>query len=95
MTIKLIPEHTFRIVLLWACISASALSLNHVSFAVEDANKEEGFNVIDELVVNNKNQYKTVIYENENEGISEMRKLIENSQIEESWAYLPHQEKWI
>ena len=95
MTINLIPDYTFRIVLLWACISTFALNLNHVSFAVESTNKEEGCNIINELVVNNKNQYKTVIYENESEGISEMRKLIESSQIEESWVYLPHQEKWI
>ena len=95
MTIGLIPDHTFRTVLLWACISTFTLNLNHVSLAVEDINKEEGYNVINELVVNNKNQYKTVIYENEEEGILEMRKLIEGSQIEESWAYLPHREKWI
>ncbi|MGR3303352.1 MAG: hypothetical protein ACUZ8I_12730 [Candidatus Scalindua sp.] len=95
MTIALIPNYTFRIMLLWACISTFTLNLNHLSLAVENTNKEEGYNVINELVVNNKNQYKTVIYENENEGISEMRKLIESSQIEESWAYLPHQEKWI
>ncbi|MGR3174140.1 MAG: hypothetical protein ACUZ8N_06020 [Candidatus Scalindua sp.] len=95
MTIELIPNYTFRIMLLWVCISTFTLNLNHVSLAVENTSKEEGFNVINELVVNNKNQYKTVIYEDENEGISEMRKLIESSQIEESWAYLPHQEKWI
>jgi hypothetical protein len=95
MTIELIPNYTFRIVLLWACISIFTLNLNHVSSAAEDTNREEGYNVINELVVNNKNQFKTVIYENENEGILEMRKLIESSQIEESWAYLPRQEKWI
>jgi hypothetical protein len=95
MTIELIPNYIFRIVLLWACISTFTLNLNHVSSAAEDTNKEEGYNVINELVVNNKNQYKTVTYKNENEGISEMRKLIESSQVEESWVYLPHQEKWI
>jgi predicted DNA-binding protein with PD1-like motif len=95
MTIELIPNSTFRIVILWVCVSTFTLNLNHVSLAVENTNKEEEYNVINELVVNNKNQYKTVIYENENEGISEMRKLIESSQIEESWVYLPHQEKWI
>ena len=95
MTIELIPNYIFRIVLLWACISTFTLNLNHVSSAAEDTNREEGYNVINELVVNNKNQYKTVIHENENEGISEMRKLIESSQVEESWVYLPHQEKWI
>ncbi len=95
MTIKLIPNYTFRTMLLWVCLYTLTLWLNHVSLAVEDTNKEEGYNVINELVVNNKNQYKTVIYENEEEGILEMRKLIETSQIEESWAYLPRQEKWI
>ncbi len=91
----MIPNYTFRTVLLWVCLYTLTLWLNHVSLAVEDTNREEGYNVINELVVNNKNQYKTVIYENENEGILEMRKLIESSQIEESWAYLPRQEKWI
>ena len=67
MTIELIPNYTFRIVLLWACISTFTLNLNHVSLAVENTNREEGFNVIDELVVNNENQYKTIIYENEND----------------------------
>jgi hypothetical protein len=81
--------------LLWVCLSTFTLNLNHASSAVENTNKEEGYNVINELIVNNENQYKTVIYENEEEGISEMRKLIESSQIEESWAYLPHREKWI
>jgi hypothetical protein len=95
MTIELIPNYTFRIVLLCVCLYTLTLWLNHVTLAVEDTNKEEGYYVINELVVNNKNQYKTIIYETEEEGISEMRKLIESSQIEESWAYLPHQEKWI
>jgi hypothetical protein len=95
MTIEMIPNYTFRTVLLWVCLYTLTLWLNHVSLAVEDTNREEGYNVINELVVNNKNQFKTVIYENENEGILEMRKLIESSQIEESWAYLPRQEKWI
>ncbi len=95
MIIGLISNYTFRIVLLWVCLYTLTLWLNHVSLAVENTNKEEGYNVINELVVNNKNEYKTIIYENENEGISEMRKLLESSQIEESWAYLPHQEKWI
>ncbi len=95
MIIGLISNYTFRIVLLWVCLYTLTLWLNHVSLAVENTNKEEGYNVINELVVNNKNEYKTIIYENENEGISEMRKLLESSQIEESWAYLPHREKWI
>jgi hypothetical protein len=90
-----IPVNTFLIILLCACVSTLTLSLNHISLAVEQAYQGKEYIIINELVVNNKNKYKTVIYENEEEGISEMRKLISNSQIEESWTYLPHQEKWI
>lgn len=90
-----IPESRFRIILLFAYLSIFTLGLNHVSLSAEHTNQQEGYNVIDELVVNNRNKFKTVIYESEEEGISEMRKLIASSQMEESWAYLPHREKWI
>ena len=90
-----IPVNTFRIIILCACVSILTLSLSHVSLAVEETYQSEEHIIINELVVNNKNKYKTVIYENEEEGISEMRKLISNSQIEECWTYLPHHEKWI
>ncbi len=90
-----IPENTFRIILLFAYLSFFTLGLNHIALADEQTNQLEEYNVIDELVVNNRNKFKTVIFESEAEGISEMRKLIESSQIEESWAYLPHREKWI
>lgn len=89
-----IIESSFRVVILFAYLCTFSLTLNHTSLAAEDINQEE-FNIIDELVVNNRNTFKTVIHENEEEGISEMRKLIASSQIEESWAFLPHQEKWI
>ena len=90
-----IPGNTFGIILLFAYLSTFTLVLNHISLAVEHTNLQEGYKVTDDLVVNNRNKFKTVIYESEEEGISEMRKLIASSQIEESWAYLPHQEKWI
>ena len=88
-------ENTFRIVLLFAYLSTFTLGLYHISLASEHTHKQERDNVIDELVVNNRNKFKTVIYENEEEGISEMRKLIACSQTEESWVFLPHQGKWI
>lgn len=90
-----IPENTFRIMLLFVYLSTFTLSLNHISLTAEQTNQQEEYKVINELVINNRNKFKTVIYENEEEGISEMRKLIDSSQIEESWAYLPRQEKWI
>jgi hypothetical protein len=90
-----IPGNTFRIMLLFAYLSTFTLGLNHISLTAEHTNQQEEYNVIDKLVVNNRNKFKTVIYESEEEGISEMRKLIASSQTEESWAYLPHQEKWI
>jgi len=89
------PGNRFRIVLLFAYLSTFTLGLNHISLTAEHTNQQEEYNVIDKLVVNNRNKFKTIIYESEEEGISEMRKLIASSQTEESWAYLPHQEKWI
>jgi len=88
-------ENTFRIVLLFAYLSTFTLDLYHISLASEHAHKQERDSVIDELVVNNMNKFKTVIYENEEEGISEMRKLIASSQTEESWVFLPHRQQWI
>ncbi|MCP4270297.1 MAG: hypothetical protein GY777_32775 [Candidatus Brocadiaceae bacterium] len=71
------------------------LTFPHDSLAVDNTNQKEEYKIIDRLVVNNKNNYKTAIYKNEDEGVSEMRGLVENSQTEESWAYLPLMEKWI
>ena len=95
MAIELIPNNTSRIVLLWVCLYTLTLWLNHVSLAVENANQNEKYKIINKLVVNNKNEYKTIIFKNEGEGILEMRELIDSSQIEECWIYLPHHEKWI
>ncbi len=81
--------------MLWPCIFTLMHGLNHASPAIEDTHQSEEYMVIDELVVNNRNNYKTIIYKNEEEGISEMRKLIESSQMEECWIYLPQQQKWI
>ena len=91
----LIPYNMFIILLLWTCVTIHTLSLNHISLADGSPNQKEENKVIDELVVNSENKHKTIIYKSEDEGISEMRNLLESSQIEEAWAYLPHQEKWI
>lgn len=90
-----VPENILGIILLFIYLSAFTLCHNHISSAAEHTEQQEEFNIIDNLVVNSRNKFKTVIYESEEEGISEMRKLIASSQMEESWAYLPHQEKWI
>jgi hypothetical protein len=89
------PENRSLIILISAYLYFFILGHNHISLADEQTNQLEKYSVIDELVVNNRNKFKTVIFESEAEGISEMRKLIASSQIEESWAYLPHREKWI
>jgi len=83
------------LIILLAYISTFLSGLNYISFATEQTTEQGEYKVIDDLVVNNRNKFKTVIHESETEGISEMRKLIASSLIEESWAYLPHQKKWI
>ncbi|ODS33139.1 MAG: hypothetical protein SCARUB_01763 [Candidatus Scalindua rubra] len=81
--------------LIWTGIFAFIVCLNQISIASEKENHKEKYVVINNLVVNNKNKFRTIIYKNEEEGILEMRKLINTSEIEESWTFLPHQEKWI
>ena len=77
--LRKIPGSRFKIILLFAYLSIFTFSLNHISFATEQTNQQDGYNVIDKLVVNDRNRFKTVIFENEAEGVSEMRKLIANS----------------
>ena len=83
------------LIILLAYLSIFLFGLNYISFATEQTTGQGEYKVIDNLVVNNRNKFKTVIHEGEAEGISEMRKLIADSLIEESWAYLPRQKKWI
>ncbi len=67
----------------------------HDSLSADNTIQKAEYKVVDDLVVNNKNNFQTVIYENEALGILEMRGLLTNSQTEEAWAYLPNIEKWI
>ncbi len=65
----------------------------HSSIAADNTTQRAEYKVIDNLVVNNKNNYKTVICKNENVGVSQMRELIENSQTEGAWVYYPDIER--
>ncbi len=84
-----------QILFLSACSLTFIFGLYHASIAADNITQNEEYKVIDKLIVNSKNNYKTVIYKNEDEGVSEMRELVESSQTEESWAYLPRKEEWI
>ena len=95
LKLRKLPENRSLIILLFAYLSIFTFGHNHISFATEQISQQGAYKVINDLVVNNRNKFKTVIYESEAEGILEMRKLIARSQIEESWVYLPQQKKWI
>ncbi|MBC8555605.1 MAG: hypothetical protein H8D23_38825 [Candidatus Brocadiales bacterium] len=83
------------LIILFAYLPILTFSHNHISLATEQTTQQGEYKVIDNLVVNNRNKFRTVIHESESEGISEMRKLIASSLMEESWAYIPHQKQWI
>ncbi len=85
----------FRVMLLFLYLPVFTLGFGRITLTAEQTNQSEEYNIVDELVVNSRNIFKTVIYESEDEGISEIRKLLASSQIEESWVYLPHLKKWI
>ena len=95
LKLRKLPENRSIIILLFTYLSIFTFGHNHISFATEQTTQQGEYKVIDDLVVNNRNRFKTVIYESEAEGILEMRELIARSQIEESWVYLPRQKKWI
>ncbi len=95
LKLRKLSENSSLIILLFAYLFIFTLGHSHISLATEQTTQQGEYKVIDDLDVNNRNKFKTVIYESEAEGISEMRKLIASSQIEESWAYLPRLEKWI
>lgn len=80
--------------ILYAGLFSSILYFNQATSAVEN-NQEREYTVVNNLVVNNQNKYRTAIHKNEEEGILEMRQLINTSLIEECWIFLPHKGKWI
>ncbi|MDR4496601.1 MAG: hypothetical protein MRK02_01545 [Candidatus Scalindua sp.] len=69
--------------------------LHRVAVALERHEQEREDIVIRELVVNNDNKYRTVICKNEEEGIKELRSLVDTSRIEECWIFLPPEERWV
>lgn len=95
LTRLLTESRTLVIMLLGTCLSTLALTPTHISLAVGDVDQKGKYVIRNELEVNNHNEYKAIIYKNEAEGVSEMRSLVANSQIEECWVYLPGHEKWI
>lgn len=49
---------------------------------------------VDNLVLNTSNENRTAIKKSEYEGMYEMRKILEESELEEVWAFLPEKEEW-
>ncbi len=81
--------------ILYAGLFSSIFYFSQITSAVEKQNQEREYTVVNNLVVNNKNKYRTVIHKSEGKGILEMRQLINTSPIEECWIFLPHKRKWI
>ncbi len=50
--------------------------------------------VVEHLVLNLENKVRTISYEDERQGIEDMRKILEKSPLEEAWAYLPNKGEW-
>lgn len=50
---------------------------------------------VPDLVVNTDNSYRTVAEKSEEEGVRDIRRLAETSNLEEAWVFLPDKSKWI
>lgn len=49
---------------------------------------------LDELVVNTSNSFRTITRKAEEQGINEMRQILEDSFIEEAWVFIPETNEW-
>ncbi|MCP5005315.1 MAG: hypothetical protein GY941_15475 [Planctomycetes bacterium] len=76
------------------CLLFSAHS-HRVAWAL--AVKEQGREsvVVNGLLVNGDNSYRSIVYKNEKSGIEDLRNLLKSSRMEECWIYLPFKEKWV
>lgn len=59
------------------------------------ASNPASYLVIDDLVVNTQNKQRTIIIQNEKQGIKDIKDLVASSDFEEAWAYLPDRKLWI
>lgn len=50
---------------------------------------------VDKLVVNTACSYRTAAKKSEEEGVKDIRELIDSSDLEELWAYLPQESLWV
>ena len=50
---------------------------------------------LENLIVNESNYYRTVVNKSEEEGIKDIKNILENSFLEEAWVFLPKSKKWI
>ncbi len=51
--------------------------------------------IVKGLIVNDNNNFRSIVYKDEKRGVTDMRKLLQSSRVEECWIYLPEKEKWV
>lgn len=81
-------------IILWICL----LFFGHSYRVVRAQNTHEHNRrsvVVNELVVNAENNYRSVVYKSEKRGVVDMRNLLKSSRMEECWIFLPREKKWI
>lgn len=78
----------------WICLSFFC-HFYRVANALEMDEQNRERVVLEGLIANAENKYRSIVYKNEKRGVADMRKLLKSSRVEECWVYLPEEEKWV
>jgi len=81
--------------LLYLAMVGAMVFQNSQGIIRQDKPLEPPPRIVSNLVVNNSTDYINVVEKNEEEGVRDLRQLAENSQLEESWVYLPLETLWV
>jgi hypothetical protein len=76
-------------------IIACSILLYKIVHTNKQLNNPRATEYVSNLIVNTSKSYKTVVSESELDGIQQIRGLISESPLEESWIYLPKESLWI
>ncbi|MFC1733381.1 hypothetical protein ACFL6I_24030 [candidate division KSB1 bacterium] len=68
---------------------------DNTPLSFDEEEERAGNVVLDDLVVNNSDKKRTMIFKDEHKGIKKMRDLVFSSNLEEAWAYLPDKKRWV
>lgn len=76
-------------------LTVKEILIAEIIIPIDDISKEVPEKILENLVVNNSNDFRTVINKDENKGLQDLISLANNAEHEEAWIYFPGKNKWV